>query len=99
MIKEWEQESRKILKLSGLPVKITYFLIEFHPLMVDDNTNLNVTATYNNEDTLEKLKRARRGSHYIIVYSDLRTLRKIYSQHIKRQIEEKKEIVLILPHH
>jgi len=43
--------------------------MEFHPIMIDDNTNLNITASYN-EDTLEKLKRARRGSHYIIVYSD-----------------------------
>ena len=73
--------------------------MEFHPIMIDDNTNLTLTASYNDEDTLEKLKRARQGSHYILVYSDLPTLRKIYSQHIKRQIEEKKEIVLILPHH
>jgi ssDNA-binding Zn-finger/Zn-ribbon topoisomerase 1 len=70
--------------------------MEFHPIMIDDNTNL---TCYNDEDTLEKLKSAKKGSHYIIVYSDLPTLRKIYSQHIKRQIEEKKEIVLILPHH
>jgi hypothetical protein len=70
--------------------------MEFHPIMIDDNTNL---TCYNDEDILEKLKRARQGSHYIIVYSDLSNLRKIYSQHIKRQIEEKKEIVLILPHH
>jgi MEDS: MEthanogen/methylotroph, DcmR Sensory domain len=67
--------------------------------MIDDNTNLTLTASYNDEDTLERLKRARQGSHYILVYSDLPTLRKIYSQHIKRQIEEKEEIVLILPHH
>ena len=70
--------------------------MEFHPIMIDDNTNL---TCYNDEDILEKLKRARQGSHYIIVYSDLSNLRKIYSQHIKRQIEEKKEIVLILSHH
>jgi len=73
--------------------------MEFHPMMIDDNTNLTLTTSYNDEDTLEKLKRSRQESHYIIVYSDLPTLRKIYSQYIKRQIEEKKEIVLILPHH
>jgi len=73
--------------------------MEFHPIMIDDNTNLTLTSGYNDEDTLEKLKRSRQGSHYIIVYSDLPTLRKIYSQYIKRQIEEKKEIVLILPHY
>jgi hypothetical protein len=43
------------------------------------------------------LKFARYGAHYIIIYPDLPTLRKIYSQYIKRQIEEKNDIVLILP--
>ena len=60
-------------------------------------TNLTLTSGYD-EHTLEKLKRARQGSHYIIIYRDLPTLREIYSQHTKRQIEEKNEIVLILPH-
>jgi hypothetical protein len=60
------------------------------------DTNLTLTTE---EDTFGKLKRARQGSHYIIVYRDLPTLRKIYSQYTKRQIEEKNEIVLILPHY
>ena len=60
-------------------------------------TNLTLTSGYD-EHTLEKLKRARQGAHYIIIYRDLPTLREIYSQHTKRQIEEKNEIVLILPH-
>src|SRR5205807_5689443 len=34
-----------------------------------------------------------------VVYRDLLTLRKIYSEYTKRQIEEKKDIVLILPHY
>jgi hypothetical protein len=62
----------------------------------DNNTNL---IGYDDADTFGKLKRARQGSHYIIVYRDLPTLRKIYSQYTKRQIEEKNEIVLILPHY
>jgi hypothetical protein len=68
-------------------------------MLKKNNTNLTLTPGCDDEDILEKLKRARQGSHYIIVYSDLATLRKIYSQYAKRQIEEKKEIVLILPHH
>jgi hypothetical protein len=60
------------------------------------DTNLTLTT---GEDTFGKLKRARQGSHYIIVYRDLPTLRKNYSQYTKRQIEEKNEIVLILPHY
>jgi hypothetical protein len=62
------------------------------------DTNLTPTSGYD-EDTFEKLKRARQGSHYIIVYRDLSMLRKIYSQYTKRQIQEKNEIVLILPHY
>src|SRR6266581_7695020 len=60
------------------------------------DTNLTLTS---GEDTFGKMKRARQGSHYIIVYRHLPSLRKIYSQYTKRQIEEKKDIVLILPHY
>ena len=67
-------------------------------MLKNNNTNLTLTTSYD-EDDLEKLKQARQGSHYIIVYRDLSTLREIYSQHTKRQIEEKNEIVLILPHY
>lgn len=63
------------------------------------DTNFALASGYDDEDALEKLKRARQGSHYIILYRDLPTLRKIYSQHTKRQIEEKNEIVLILPYY
>lgn len=66
--------------------------------MISD-TNLTLTSGYDNEDTFGQLKRARQGSHYIIVYRDLPSLRKIYSQYTQRQIEEKNEIVLILPHY
>ena len=62
----------------------------------NNNTNL---IGYDDADTLGKLKRARYGSHYIIVYSDLPALRKIYSEYSKRQIEEKKAIVLVLPYY
>src|SRR2546425_10347542 len=64
----------------------------------NNNTELTQTSGYD-VDTFGKMKRARQGSHYIIVYRDLPTLRKIYSQYTKRQIEEKNEIVLILPHY
>ena len=66
--------------------------MDFHPIMIDDITNLTLTTSYNDEDTLEKLKRSRQGSHYIIVYSDLPTLRKIYSQHIKGKLKKKKKL-------
>ena len=69
-----------------------------HEMINNNNTSLTLTSSYGNEAILEKLKRIREGSHYIVVYQDLLTLRKIYSQYTKRQIE-KKDIVLLLPHY
>ena len=56
----------------------------------NNNTNLALTPSFDNEAILEKLKRVRQGTHYIVVYPELLTLRKIYSQYTRRQIEEKK---------
>lgn len=64
-----------------------------------NHINANLVRTGYDNDILERLKRARRGCHYIVVYLDLPSLRKIYSQYIKRQIEVKKEIVLILTYY
>jgi len=74
---------------------------KFQHIMINNNNNTNLTLTpsFGNKTILEKLKRVRQGSHYIVVYPDLLTLRKIYSQYTRRQIKEKKEIVLILPHY
>jgi|GEM_PF-4629207 hypothetical protein len=39
-------------------------------------SDTNLTSGYDDQDIFGKLKRARQGSHYIIVYRDLPTLRK-----------------------
>jgi hypothetical protein len=55
---------------------------------------------YGNTGTiLEQLRQAEYGAHYIIVYPDIMTLREIYSGYIKSQIEDNKEIVLILSYY
>jgi hypothetical protein len=53
----------------------------------------------NTENILEQLRQAEYGAHYIIVYPDIMTLREIYSGYIKSQIEDNKEIVLILSYY
>ncbi len=53
----------------------------------------------NTKNIIEQLKQAEYGAHYIIVYPDMMTLREIYSHYIKDQIEDKKEIVLILSYY
>ncbi len=53
----------------------------------------------NTGNILEQLRQAEYGAHYIIVYPDIMTLREIYSGYIKSQIENNKEIVLILSYY
>jgi hypothetical protein len=53
----------------------------------------------NIKNIVEQLRQAGYGAHYIIVYPDITTLREIYSNYIKYQIEDKKEIVLVLSYY
>ena len=52
----------------------------------------------NSNDVLKQLRKAEFGAHYIIIYHDMMTLRRIYSGYIKAQLEDN-EIVLILPYY
>ena len=52
---------------------------------------------YDINHTLEIMLQADYGSHYIIVYPDLSTLRRIYSNYSNIQLENKNDIVLLLP--
>jgi hypothetical protein len=52
---------------------------------------------YDINHTLETMLQAEYGSHYIIVYPDLSTLRRIYGNYSKMQLENKNDIVLLLP--
>jgi hypothetical protein len=48
-------------------------------------------------DALHHLNQANYGSHLIIIYPDLATLRELYSSYIHKQVEENNEIVLVNP--
>ena len=48
-------------------------------------------------DALEQVHQAEYGVHYLIIYPDLFTLRELYSNYVRNQIEENNEIVLINP--
>lgn len=49
------------------------------------------------EDILNELAKADLGAHYLIIYPDLITLRKLYSHYIKTALYSKNEIVIMLP--
>ncbi len=53
----------------------------------------------NTKNIVEQLRQADYGAHYIIDYPDIMTLREIYSNYIKYQIEDKNEIVLVLSYY
>ena len=48
-------------------------------------------------EAIEQLDKAECGAHYILIYPNLFTLRKLYSTYIHNQIEEKNGIVQINP--
>ncbi len=48
-------------------------------------------------DALHHMDQAEYGTHYIIIYPDLITLRELYPWYIYKQIVENNEIVLVNP--
>jgi MEDS: MEthanogen/methylotroph, DcmR Sensory domain len=56
-----------------------------------------ITGSYN--DILDHLTHAEYGTHSILVYPDIETLRETYSRYAKSQLEDNNEIVLILPYY
>jgi hypothetical protein len=56
-----------------------------------------ITGSYN--DILDHLTHAEYGTHSILVYPNIETLRETYSRYVKIQLEDNNEIVLILPYY
>jgi hypothetical protein len=54
---------------------------------------------YHLEDALYQLRQAEMGCHYLVVYPNTPTLRKIYSSYTKSQLEDNNELVVILPYY
>ena len=50
-------------------------------------------------ETLDAIKESETGTHCLMVYPNIMTLRAIYSRFTKIQLEDKNEIVLILPYY
>ena len=50
-------------------------------------------------EALDALKESQPGTHCLVVYPDLASLRAIYSQYLKILLEERNEVVLFLPYY
>jgi hypothetical protein len=49
------------------------------------------------EDAVEKISESNYGLHCLLIYPNLQTFRNLYKYYIKKQIEEKNEIILFNP--
>ena len=61
------------------------------------NNGGNQSVNCHVNDALDHINQAEHGAHYMIIYPDLDTLRKLYSSYVHKQIKENNEIVLINP--
>ena len=64
-----------------------------------DNYNKQKALFRGVNETLDAIKESETGTHCLMVYPDIMTLRAIYSSFTKQQLEDKNEIVLILPYY
>ena len=64
-----------------------------------DNYNKQKAILRGVNETLDAIKESETGTHGLLVYPDITTLRAIYSDFTKIQLEDKNEIVLILPYY
>jgi Cft2 family RNA processing exonuclease len=72
-----------------------HFLVADAVMMVEDKGIRN----YNLDDALEQINKSEYGAHHLIVYSDQRVLRELYTRYVKTQLEQENKTVLILPHY
>ena len=54
---------------------------------------------YQLDDALEQINQSEQGAHHLIVYSNQRVLRELYTRYVKTQLERENKTVLILPHY
>lgn len=64
-----------------------------------NNYNKQKTRLRGVNEVLDTLRESETGTHCLMVYPDIMTLRAIYSRFTKQQLEDKNEIVVILPYY
>jgi hypothetical protein len=66
--------------------------------LVDDGNNStspNSNKRLNEDEISDRLLHLPTGHHYLILYPDLETMRKVYASYIKRQLEEQPDSVVL----
>jgi hypothetical protein len=73
-----------------------------NPLVDDGNNSIspNSNKRLNEDEISDQLLHVPTGHHYLILYPDIETVRKVYASYIKRQLEKQPEsIVLFLSYY
>ncbi len=76
-------------------------------VLVDDdnnstspNSNPNGNKRLNEDEISDQLLHVPTGHHYLILYPNIETMRKVYASYIKKQLEEQpNSVVLFLPYY
>ena len=66
--------------------------------LVDDGNNStspNSNKRLNEDEISDQLLHVPTGHHYLILYPDIETMRKVYASYIKRQLEEQPNSVVL----
>jgi len=65
--------------------------------LVDDGNNSSPTSNkqLNEDEISDQLLHVPTGHHYLILYPNIETMRKVYASYIKRQLEEQPESVVL----
>ena len=61
----------------------------------NNSTSPNSNKRLNEDEISDQLLQVPIGHHYLILYPDIETMRKVYASYIKRQLEEQPESVVI----
>ena len=61
----------------------------------NNSTSPNSNKRLNEDEISDQLLHVPIGHHYLILYPDIETMRKVYASYIKRQLEEQPESVVI----
>ena len=61
----------------------------------DNSTSPNSNKRPNEDEISDQLLHVPIGHHYLILYPDIETMRKVYASYIKRQLEEQPNSVVL----
>ena len=63
--------------------------------LVDDGNNSNSNKQFNEDEISDHLLHVPQGHHYLILYPNIETMRRVYASYMERQLEEQPDSVVL----